>query len=481
MERVLTVEQMREADRYSIETLKIEENELIERAGLAVAEEIFLRFKGGRVLVCLGKGNNGKDGKVVARHLRLRHGFSVKIFSIKEKNFNVFDNKFDVVVDCLFGTGLNRELKDEDLLAVEKINKSNAYVVSCDIPSGLNGNNGKRYPKCVKANLTIAIQDYKIGHFINDGIDHVGELIVKDIGISIWDERFLFKLEDKDVAPLFESRKRNVNKGNFGKVCIFGGSVNFTGSVLLSLNALTALKTGVGYANLTVPKSLLKGYIGLNPECTLSPYKDIRGIVAFDKKALEKICSYQTIALGMGMGNSKNVYKIIKFLLKNYNGNLLIDADGLNALSKYGVEILKNKKCNVILTPHVAEFSRLINKNKSLIVCEQVSLAQKFAKNYGVTLVLKNAVSVITDGEETYINTTGCSALAKAGSGDVLSGVISGIVARSGYSVKNVASASYVFGLAGEIACKEQSNEYTVTASDVINCLAKAVKKIKNN
>ena len=322
MERVLTVEQMREADRYSIETLKIEENELIERAGLAVAEEIFLRFKGGRVLVCLGKGNNGKDGKVVARHLRLRHGFSVKIFSIKEKNFNVFDNKFDVVVDCLFGTGLNRELKDEDLLAVEKINKSNAYVVSCDIPSGLNGNNGKRYPKCVKANLTIAIQDYKIGHFINDGIDHVGELIVKDIGISIWDERFLFKLEDKDVAPLFESRKRNVNKGNFGKVCIFGGSVNFTGSVLLSLNALTALKTGVGYANLTVPKSLLKGYIGLNPECTLSPYKDIRGIVAFDKKALEKICSYQTIALGMGMGNSKNVYKIIKFLLKKLSKTL---------------------------------------------------------------------------------------------------------------------------------------------------------------
>ena len=206
MERILSVAEMRAADEFTINKTGVSSEILVERAGAAVAEEINRRFKGGRVLVCTGKGNNGADGKVVAAILSKLHGFSVSTFSAEVGFFKIFEKKFDIIVDCLFGTGLNKEITGRYKTAVEKINESGAFVVSCDIPSGINGDNGKVMGVAVKANLTVAIQEYKLGHFLNEGVDYSGKVVARDIGISVWTETCAHRITDRDAAALFPER-----------------------------------------------------------------------------------------------------------------------------------------------------------------------------------------------------------------------------------------------------------------------------------
>ena len=256
MERILTAEQIKRADDFTIKELGVDQKTLIERAGTAVFDEIVKRFKGGRVLVCVGKGNNGEDGKVVAQKLSKIHGFYVSVLNFSLGALKFFEKKYDIIIDCLFGTGLNREVTGVYKTVIDMINNSKSYVVSCDIPSGLSADTGKPLGVAVKANLTVAIQEFKLGHFINDGPDYCGMVVAKDIGISVWEDDYVFRLNSVDVVKFFEPRKRNVNKGNFGKVLIMGGSKDFTGSALLSFNALSALKTGKGYSYLCIPESL---------------------------------------------------------------------------------------------------------------------------------------------------------------------------------------------------------------------------------
>jgi NAD(P)H-hydrate epimerase len=479
MEKILTNEQMRLSDRYTIDTLGIPDKVLVERAGKAVADEITSRFTNGSVLVCVGKGNNGADGTVIAELLS-KKGFLVSVVYVYNGDLDLFNNQYDIIVDCIFGTGLNREVTGVYKNAIEKINSQNSFVVSCDIPSGLNGDTGLVMGVSVKADITVAIQEYKLGHFLNDGPDFCGKIIKKDIGISISQNDYAKKLNDEFVKKYFPARKRNSHKGYFGKACIFGGSKRFSGSVLLSLNALSALKIGVGYSNLAIPNSLYSAYLGVVPECTFTPVKDCDGEVVFDKNSLDKILCYDSIAMGMGIGVSENVYEILKYILLNYTGKLVIDADGLNTLSTYGVEILKQKKCSVVLTPHIGEFSRLIKTEKGLIMSDIIGLSKEFASRFGVVLLVKSATSVITDGKNVIINTTGSPCMAKGGSGDVLSGIIAGLLARLDNVFETTAVGSYIFGRAGEIAEKEQ-NEYSVTATDIIGCLSKTINALKSN
>ena len=419
MERVLTIAQMREAERFTETTLGISETALIERAGAALADEISKRFKGGRILVCVGRGNNGEDGKVLARCLSSRHGFNVSVFNAEVAFYKLFEKKFDIIVDCLFGTGLNREITGRYKTAIDKINQSGAFVIACDIPSGINGDSGRLMGAAVKADLTVAIQEYKTGLFLGDGIEYSGETVARDIGISVWTENCINKLTDKDAAELFPERDRKSNKGDFGRVAVIGGSKSYSGSVILSKNALSAYKTGAGYSQIAVPECVFGGVIGTDPECLLTALPDDGNSIKFDKDALLPLMKNDAVAFGMGMGVTEDVYKSLCFFLENYGGRLLIDADGLNALSKFGKEPLKNKKCQVVLTPHIGEFCRLTGKEKEQVLDDPVGLAKEFATEYGVTVLLKNAVSVITDGNAVYLNATGNCGMAKGGSGDV--------------------------------------------------------------
>lgn len=477
MERILTVEQMRAADDYTVNTLGFSRQELVERAGACVANEIIKKLRGGRVLVCIGKGNNGEDGKVVAKILSAVHGFTVVTMSVANGIFKMFDKKFDVIVDCIFGTGLHGEVTGKYKTAIEKINSSGAYVVSCDIPSGINGDNGKVMGVAVKANMTIAIQEYKLGHFLNDGPDYCGTLIAKDIGISIWGDDYVQRFTDDEAKKFFPPLKRNVNKGSFGKVAVIGGSKKYPSSPLLSLNALTAFKAGNGYSMLVVPSCLAPAAAFINPECTFMPMTSDENGFLFDENALRSILGYDAICFGMGAGITEENYKILSFLLKNYEKRLVIDADGLNVLSEYGVEILNEKRCDVVLTPHIGEFSRLIRREKGEVENNSVILAKSFAEDYNVTVVLKSAATVITDGKEVYVNTTGNAGMAKAGSGDVLSGFLSGMLAREFDCFDCCVAACYVFGKAGDIA-KAAANEYTMTASDIVKALPEVINRL---
>ena len=477
MERVLTTAQMREADSYTINKLGIPSEVLIERAANAILEVILDNYKGGRVLVCIGKGNNGEDGKHLSVLLSKIHGFNVVNFFAEMDDLSIFDKKFDIIIDCLFGTGLNRQLDDKYLQILKRINDSNSKIISCDIPSGINGDNGLVMGGAVKADITVAIQDYKLGHFLNDGVDYCGKIILKDIGISVWSEGHVKKMRLEDLKPFFLDRKRNVNKGSFGKACIFGGSKAYSGSVILSISAILALKMGLGYVNLAIPNSLYSVYAGRYPEITYTCVNDLDGNIIFDKKSIDKILKYDCIAFGMGVGVSEGVYDTLKYLLSNYYGVLIIDADGINTLSKYGAEILKNKVCKVVLTPHFKEFERLADIKVEKIKENSVEIAENFAKEYQVVLLLKNSTSIITDGTLSIINSTGCSGMAKGGSGDTLTGICAGMCANNNELLTAVGASAYVFGKAGEFAQKLQ-NSYTLTPSDVVKVLPSVINAI---
>lgn len=478
MERILSVAQMRAADDYTINSLGFSKEILTERAGSAVAEEIIKRLKGGRVLVCIGKGNNGADGKVIANILSHVHGFTVATINVSNGIFRMFDKEYDIIVDCIFGIGLNRNVEGKYLEAIKRINESGAYIVSCDIASGLNGDTGAVCGAAVKANLTVAIQEFKLGHFLGDGPDYSGEVVAKDIGISIWGEEYYKRLNGVDSAKYFVARDKNVNKGDFAKTLVMGGSLDYCGSALLSFNALSALKMGNGYSYIAVPDCIYGVVAGLNPECIVKRLPSENGQIRYDESALfDMIDKYDSIAFGMGVGVSEDIYKIIGFLLKNYSGKLLIDADGLNTIAKYGVEILKEKKCQVVLTPHIREFARLVGLDKNEVLNGSIELAKKFATEYNVVLNLKNAKSIITDGKEVIINTSGCSGMAKAGSGDVLSGITVGLLARSDNALESTAIAAYIFGKAGEHA-QNKDCEFTVTATDIISALPCVIKSL---
>ncbi len=477
MERILTVKQMRDADEFTINNLGVSNAVLLDRAGHAVAEEILKRFKGGRVLICIGKGNNGKDGVVVYNILSNIHGFNVTLFDVFNDSLDVFNNKYDIIIDCIFGTGLNKNVEGKILEIIEKINSLKCFVVSCDIPSGLNGDNGLPMGVAVNANLTVAIQDYKTGHFLNSGKDFCGEVVVKDIGISVWEDEVINKFTINELSKFFPQRKNNVHKGLFGKACVFGGSKNFPGSAIISANGLVALKMGVGYSNLAIPNCVFNAISLINPELTINVFPDDGNTIVFSKEKLDKILAYDTIAFGMGVGVTKDVYESLRYILNNFKGRLIIDADGLNALSTYGVEILNEKTCEVCLTPHIGEFCRLTNINKDEVIKNGIILAKDFAKKYKVVLALKSSSTIITDGDTTFINSTGCSGMAKGGSGDLLSGIIAGLSTRDIEYVNCVSASCYLFGLAGENA-KKSLNDYCMTVSDIIKEIPTVLNEI---
>lgn len=475
MQRILTVNEMRAADKYTIETLGIPEDLLVERAGAAVAEVVADKFKGGRVLIVAGKGNNGADAAVCADELKKRHGFAVTLMRAEEGELKKLYGSYDIIIDGIFGTGLSRNVTGFYAELIDKINAKKAYKISIDIPSGLDGDSGYALGTAVKANLTVAIQEFKTGHFLNDGADYCGEVVAKDIGISIWGEDFIYRLENEDIKNFFPERKRNTHKGTYGKAAIVGGSKEYFGSAMLAGLSLSALKTGAGYAHLCVPDGLFSVYAGKCPECTLGTLKDDNGNFVYDETGLKKLLGYDAISFGMGAGTSREVYRSAEYLVKNFGGRLIIDADGLNSLAKYGVGALKGGK-DVVITPHIKEFSRLTGKTVNEILSKPIAAAKDFAKEYGVTVLLKSAASVITDGKAVCINTTGTSALAKCGSGDVLTGILAGIAARGFTGYDSATAAAYLLGKAGEAAAAELG-DYSVTATDVINALPRVIKR----
>ena len=277
-------------------------------------------------------------------------------------------------------------------------------------------------------------------------------------------------IEINDIKDLFKERKDNANKGNFGTCGILGGSINYTGSVKLATLACSAMRSGAGICRIIIDEYLTNAITPYILEETLWP---------LDNDLDKAIRNLDSLAIGMGWGISDKNTKMLKYIIKNYKGILIIDADGLNILDK-NLDLLSVTKAQVILTPHPKEFSRIINKDIKEILDDPIKYTMDFAKKYHVIVLLKGARTIVADGDDYYEVNMAVPGLATAGAGDVLSGILAGFMAYNKYNIKSVAAAALLNALAGKIA-EDKYTDIAMIAHDTIECIPDAIKKLRGD
>lgn len=481
MKRVYRTESIRRAERAAKEHLS--EDELIERAAAKLCEVAeCVPFK--RAVILAGGGNNGSDALSLA-HLLYDRAYEVAVYAVGDKRNGFVSRRIaaleargvdvvcpatadevdinaeDLVVDGLLGIGCNREITGIMRDIVAKINDSRAYVIAVDVPSGLDSDTGRAHGIAVKANETVTFIGLKQGLYLADGKNYAGRVTLCDIGVDAG-EADLYIAEDCDVA--MPARQPVSNKGTYGNVKIIAGSPTMMGASLLAHeSAQAALRGGAGYAVLCVPRSLAAVYQARVKEEMLMFMPDDGGRMLYDGSALDEVMKKASaIVIGPGMGKNPDLIKMISYLAANFEGALVIDGDGLNALSA-DLSAVDGHKCKLVLTPHVAEFARLVRDDGSAPDTDRVI---SLARRLDAVVAMKNATTVISDGERTFVNITGTPAMAKAGSGDVLSGLVAALAANFP-PLRAAVTACYFFGRAGERAAEDRG-EWSVLASDII-------------
>ncbi|MGI6224943.1 MAG: NAD(P)H-hydrate dehydratase [Peptococcales bacterium] len=510
---VVSGKEMALIDKRAIEEWNIPELILMENAGLRVVEEIkkgFSKLTGKKVIVIAGRGNNGGDGLVIARHL-VNLGADVKIFILGTKdyqgaslvNYRIAQNLpikwqnienenslhllrlslhyTDLVVDALFGTGFRGTLEGLAQKVVEIVNESSSFTVSVDIPSGLDADTGRVSGSCIQADLTVTFQMPKLGLLVEPGCNYTGQLQIVNISIpqSLIEKMALktFLITKDMVSRNLPYRKPDSHKGNFGHLLIIAGSQGMMGAVNLAAGG--AFNMGAGLVTALVPRCIQSSLASSMPELITKPAAEnvigSLGLMSIPE-IVENLPGKSAIVFGPGMGNNNEVLPLLTWLIKEVQVPLVIDADGLNALAN-DLDILMNKRGPVILTPHPGEMGRLLDRPISSIQENRQECAQLLAEKYGIWVVLKGNRTVIAgpDGE-LYLNTTGSPALATAGTGDVLAGMIGALVGQIKDIGKALATCVYLHGLAGERVAEEKG-EISSKASDVIMALPQILQK----
>ena len=481
MKEVVSAKVMRESDEFTIKT-KTDSKTLMKRAGEAVFNAY--DWEGKTAIVC-GSGNNAGDGYVLALKLKDR----CRLFLLYDKfspdgryyfdecvkegvQYTVIDedidfSEYDTIVDCIFGTGFKGEVSGKAKAVIDKINNSGKHVVSVDIPSGLNADTGMGHS--VISDLTVSIGTIKTGHILNEAKDKIKNLVNCPIGIDIIGEKY-YLLEKDDFCKLIKKRKQFSHKGTYGYVGIWGGCEAYSGAVKLSNLSLSALRSGCGVSRLIVNEKISFSVAPYLLESTLYSVCD-----ELDDEEIQKaISGLKSLAVGMGWGENKENEKVLKYILENGEMNLIIDADGINTLAKMDLDLLKRTKCKVCLTPHVKEFARLAKIDIGEVDFEK---ARSFAKEYSVVVLLKGTATCVTDGENVYFTNSGCAGMATAGSGDVLSGILAGLMGYMKLDAVSVSLGAYIAGRAGEEAEKE-INSVSMTSSDTVRNIGKVVSEI---
>ena len=287
-----------------------------------------------------------------------------------------------------------------------------------------------------------------------------------------------YEIEIKDVKDLLKGRDIDANKGDFGKAGIYGGSIEYSGALKLAYLSLASLRSGCGISRVLVKKEVLP-LLGPNIlEQTLYILPDYDD--TFYDKLKASIKDLDSLAFGMGLGSDEHLEEVLAFLIRNYTGNLIIDADGLNTLSRMDLEVLKEKRCNILLTPHLKEFSKLCKRDIEAIKKDSLNLVKEFASTYKITIILKGHTTIITAGNTTYLVKTGCAGMATAGSGDVLSGILAGLLAYFDFNLLSISLGVLINGIAGILA-EEDNTDISMIASDTINNIGNAVKVIRES
>ncbi len=506
---------MQGVDKKAIEKLGIIGPILMENAGIQVTNEILMKFpqiQDERLVIVAGKGNNGGDGFVVARHLynrgcsplvlllasrkelkgdaALNAGIAHKIgITIKEitssRHWSANKSnlsKASVVVDAIFGTGLTSPARGLYAAVIQDINKSMAFKVAVDIPSGLSSDTFAIIGPCVKADLTVSLAAAKVAHVFPPAEDCVGELKIADISVPPYlfdDEKFKLEMVEKErILPYFEKRKKATHKGTYGHLFMLAGSIGKTGAAAMAGKA--SLKMGAGLVTAGVPKSCLPIVARSMMELMTEPLPETDS-GTLSAKALPEILGLlkekDAVMLGPGISTNESTKKLILSLLPRIRIPAVLDADALNILAS-NLDVLKSLSKPTVLTPHPGEFARLLKLTTKEVLDRRLELAPWFAKKYGVYVVLKGYRTLIsTPSGKTFINPTGNPGMATAGSGDVLSGMIASMIIQEKNILDAILAAVYVHGLSGDIAAA-RLGEKSLMAGNMITSLPVAIKSL---
>ncbi len=511
--KLATAAQMKELDRQAIEDRHIPSIELMERAAVGVAEAALSLLPGRpgkcRAAVFCGSGNNGGDGIAAARLLFLK-GVSVRVLLVgsyekltpdaleetrrlsecgvelepwdpEDLGCSAWVRGCHVIVDALFGVGLSRAIAEGSSYAraVELMNRCAAPVVAADIASGVEADTGRVLGHAARADKTVAFTLGKVGQFVGDGVLCSGQVSVEDIGIPADLVRAAacpVQTVEKDFArAALPRRKTDGHKGDFGKLLVVGGSVEYAGAPYLT--AAAAVRSGCGLVFLGVPESIWQVEASRCVSAMPFPLADRCGVLSY--KALQEIKKKaercDVLALGPGLGKGEQVTRLVLDLLAEMEQPVVLDADGINALARH-MDVLDARRGRVtILTPHDGEFVRL---GGDLSGGDRGRAARDFAAVHGCVLVLKGhrTVTAVPEGN-VLVNTTGNSGLAKGGSGDVLTGVIASLLAQGVPAVQAAALGVWLHGRAGDLAAEELT-PYAMTPKDVIAHLPAAFREI---
>ncbi len=492
MEFLVTAAQMKQCDDYTIRNTGIPSMVLMERAALAVADEMEKeKLDMTSVLVICGSGNNGGDGFAIARLLdergiRVTAAFEGREASLTEETFhqknicarcginpcsNYRDHEYTVIVDALFGVGLSRNVEGKYAELIEWINRQHAARVAVDIPSGISADTGRVMGKAVRADLTVTFAYLKLGHILYPGTEYCGKVTRRDIGITADGLRraaaaFTYGEDDLSRAA---PRSARSHKGTYGRVLLIAGSRGMGGAAVLAGRA--AYRSGCGLVRVFTHESNRLIVQTSIPEAIVSTWEDENTLEA---QLTEALAWSDAAGIGPGLGRGEITRKMIRHVLGNYEKPLVVDADGLNELCSCR-ELLLQTRAKVILTPHIGEMERFSGWSKADIQNDVCGCAREIADRYHLVCALKDARTAVTDGVRLYINTSGNSGMATGGSGDVLTGLICGLLAQKMTRFEGTALGVYIHGLAGDIAAKEKG-AYGMLAGDIADRIGEAMK-----
>lgn len=496
--KLLNATQIKEWDQYTIRHEPISSIDLMERASLAFVHWYVSIFNDTNIPVDIfcGNGNNGGDGLAIARMLRDRsYKVSVHILQFANMDSKDFDINLlkiksysditltfihdklpkiqptSIIVDALMGTGANKPISGWLLKTVEEINHLKNKVVSVDMPSGL-PSEGKAIGPAIRADYIFTFQLPKLSFFMQENDSFCPSWVVGDIGLNAGflesaDSDYILA-EKNLIKSIYKPRKKFQHKGNFGHALIIAGSEGKIGAAILSTKA--CLKSGVGLVTSLIPENARMVMHQTVPEAMILPFTFQEFVAKYDKTQSHHL------GIGPGLGTSEEMVKALTMLIQNISKPLVIDADALNIIAASPI-LLTYLPPNTILTPHLKEFERLFGKTDN--ETHRITLAINSAKKYNIIIILKGAYTrTITPHGKVYINTTGNPGMATAGSGDVLTGIITSLLAQSYLPEHAAIFGVYLHGLAGDKALMNETHE-SLIASDIIQHLGGAFKEIQ--
>lgn len=511
---VATASEMSRVDARAIESFGIPSSCLMETAGARAANIIWEEFgrPGLRAVVVAGKGNNGGDGFVIARHLS-NMGADVRVFTVMAMDEVSGDpsifmkillkmelpieqaadeeglsrlarvvSESDLLIDAILGTGFVPPARGFISDALSGLSQCKIPVVAVDIPSGLDATSGSATPPFLKAAFTVTFGALKRGHFLMPAANNAGKIRLVDIGIPavcVAEEKIPLHLtEASDVAGILPQRQLDTHKGDAGNILLIAGSKGMMGAGLMA--ALAALRTGAGKATLAVPESLSFAVESGPPEIMVLPLPETPA-GSIDSGAfeivLERTASMDALVIGPGISTNPRTVELVHRLIQNVEKPILLDADGLNALSQ-GITVLEGTRAELLLTPHPGEMARLARISTSEVQADRVNLAIDFATRHRVFLALKGAHTILAmPSGNAWINPTGNPALASGGTGDVLAGVLGGLLVQGLGPEESLVAGAYLHGLAGDIV-SEEIGDIGLTATDLLPAIPRARQRV---